>query len=401
MADTADLLRDVFARLDALEQRNDALERDNATLKQQNASLLARVDDQSTRVNTIDQDHGSPLERMSRRWVLRRGMQVAAASVAAGVLLHQDTPNVAAQSFDFVDLRPSHDAYALTAYAHGPTYPTIHATNAGAASAVYAQSYSANGAIEGRSLNVNGSGVWGSGHNGVIGVSSHGGGSGLYGNNTNNVGVLGEGAVGVKGTTSKSNYTAIVGEHTGTVGYGVLGQGKGAGVGVVGRSAGGEGVRGEGTTGMIGVSSHAGSSGVRGTNTNNIGVLGEGAVGIKGTSSKSNYTAIVGEHTGPVGYGVLGQGTGLGIGVVGRNNAGEAMRGEGRIGIYAKSTTTGGYGGVFEGGKAQLRLVPNSTAGKPTSGTHSKGELVLDSAAALWICVVGGTPGVWKQVTVS
>jgi hypothetical protein len=38
-----------------------------------------------------------------------------------------------------------------------------------------------------------------------------------------------------------------------------------------------------------------------------------------------------------------------------------------------------------------LRLVPGSTAGNPTSGAHSKGELYMDSAARLFVCTKGGT----------
>ena len=67
-----------------------------------------------------------------------------------------------------------------------------------------------------------------------------------------------------------------------------------------------------------------------------------------------------------------------GAGVVGRNRS--------------------GYGGQFEGGKAQLFLKPGGTAGKPTTGAHLKGELYMDSAARLFVCVADGTPGTWKRV---
>jgi len=45
-----------------------------------------------------------------------------------------------------------------------------------------------------------------------------------------------------------------------------------------------------------------------------------------------------------------------------------------------------------------LRLVPGSTADNPTSGAHSKGELYMDSAARLFVCTKGGTPGTWSKV---
>ena len=50
-----------------------------------------------------------------------------------------------------------------------------------------------------------------------------------------------------------------------------------------------------------------------------------------------------------------------------------------------RGSSVSGYGGHFSGGKAQVRLVPASTAGKPTMGSHQKGELYMDSAATLWV----------------
>ena len=45
-----------------------------------------------------------------------------------------------------------------------------------------------------------------------------------------------------------------------------------------------------------------------------------------------------------------------------------------------------------------LRLRPRSTPGAPTTGKWSKGTIILDSAAKLFICTAGGTPGTWKKV---
>jgi hypothetical protein len=56
------------------------------------------------------------------------------------------------------------------------------------------------------------------------------------------------------------------------------------------------------------------------------------------------------------------------------------------------------YGVVAKGGLAQLLLEPGSGAGSPTGGTHGKGEFFLDSNAALFQCVAGGTPGTWVRV---
>jgi hypothetical protein len=62
-------------------------------------------------------------------------------------------------------------------------------------------------------------------------------------------------------------------------------------------------------------------------------------------------------------------------------------------------TSAGGYGGYFKGGKAQLKLAPSGTAGKPTAGAHTKGELYMDSTATLYVCTVAGTPGTWRRLT--
>ncbi len=51
------------------------------------------------------------------------------------------------------------------------------------------------------------------------------------------------------------------------------------------------------------------------------------------------------------------------------------------------------------GGDARgLRLHARSTAGAPTTGAWSKGTIILDSAANLFICTAAGTPGTWKKV---
>jgi hypothetical protein len=58
-----------------------------------------------------------------------------------------------------------------------------------------------------------------------------------------------------------------------------------------------------------------------------------------------------------------------------------------------------GYAGFFSGGLSQLRVNPKALAGKPTSGSHLKGEIYMDSNAALFVCSGSGTPGTWRKVT--
>jgi hypothetical protein len=137
----------------------------------------------------------------------------------------------------------------------------------------------------------------------------------------------------------------VYGQHSGSLGYGIVGDGKGeAGAGVLGRNN-------EGT-------------------------------GVHGQSSKTGYAGVTAEHTGSAGFGVIGLGKGTtGAGVLGRNSS--------------------GYGGQFEGEKAQLKLKPTGSAGKPT-GAHSKGEIYMDSAGTLFICVASSTSTAaakWRKVT--
>lgn len=123
---------------------------------------------------------------------------------------------------------------------------------------------------------------------------------------------------------------------------------------------------------------------------------GQGRVGVFGTSATTGQAAVWGNHSAQ-GFGVVGDGAGAtNAGVIGRNATGDGVRGEGRTGLRGTSTT--GYGGVFQGSKAQLRLIPNAGAGRPTNGAHFKGELYLDGAAGLWLCTVSGTPGTWRKV---
>ncbi len=67
-----------------------------------------------------------------------------------------------------------------------------------------------------------------------------------------------------------------------------------------------------------------------------------------------------------------------------------------------KGISTSGYAGEFEGGKAQLKLKPAGSLGKPTSGTHSQGEIYMDSAGTLFVCVASSTATAaakWKRLS--
>jgi hypothetical protein len=118
-------------------------------------------------------------------------------------------------------------------------------------------------------------------------------------------------------------------------------------------------------------------------------VRGLGKTGVWGSSAATGYSGLYGQHTGSAGYGVVGDGTGAtGAGVIGRNPNGN--------GVEARDSV---YGGKFAGSRAQLLLVPKSATGRPTTGAHTKGEIYMDSAGALFVCTASGTPGTWRKVT--
>lgn len=156
------------------------------------------------------------------------------------------------------------------------------------------------------------------------------------------------GGTGVWGSSEKTGYSGVYGQHTGS-GYGVVGDGTGGAAGVLGRNGSGEGVRGQGR-GLT-------SAGVIGSNPTGDGVRGEGVNGVHGKGSGG-------------GTGVFGEGT-------------------------------NGYAGAFSGGKAQLRIVPKAGVGRPTSGSFDKGDVYMDSAANLFVCVastIGTSAARWVQV---
>jgi hypothetical protein len=132
--------------------------------------------------------------------------------------------------------------------------------------------------------------------------------------------------------------------------------------------------------------------GVRAIGSGNdyAGLLGRNdtGTGVWGQSSETGYSAVFGQHTGTAGYGVVGDGTGNGVGVLGRNPSGAGIEGR-----------NSRYGGRFAGSRAQLVLVPGCKAGKPTTGSHTKGEIFVDSAATLFVCTRDGNPGTWRKVT--
>jgi hypothetical protein len=192
-------------------------------------------------------------------------------------------------------------------------------------------------------------------------------------------GVRGEGQTGVFGISSGTGRAGVSGKNVSEGGgYGVVGDGTGGFEGVLGRSSRGGGVRGEGHFGVSGRATRDGGTGVYGATGPTV--RGDGVVG---SGSGLEFAGVFGSNE--TGTGVEGRGTVLGVN--GFSNAG--------AGVFGESQQ--GYAGAFQGGKAQLRIVPKSGTGPPTSGSFGAGDLYLDSAAALFVCVAGGTPGTWRR----
>jgi len=111
----------------------------------------------------------------------------------------------------------------------------------------------------------------------------------------------------------------------------------------------------------------------------------------------TGLTALEGAGTGPVDVGVSGTANGsdpsttghFAIGVLGVSSGGVGVwgaAGDDGIGIYA--------GG---GGRAPFGIAPDRSGavGPPTAGIHLLGDFWLDANGVVWICIVGGDPGVF------
>jgi hypothetical protein len=155
---------------------------------------------------------------------------------------------------------------------------------------------------------------------------------------------------------------------------GLLGRGVGTGVGVRGLSTSGHGVWGQGHNGVVGDGAGRDGVGVLGRHSEaGVGVLGQGAPGVVGVC-RAQPSPRQGESLEAL------------AGVRGESSHG--------TGVYG----SGLYGGEFKGSIAQIRLMPGTGVGHPATGAHVMGELYLDSAASLFVCIAAGFPGKWVKV---
>jgi hypothetical protein len=172
------------------------------------------------------------------------------------------------------------------------------------------------------------------------------------------------------------------------------------GAGLIGVSDTDDGVRGvtEATGGVAsGVFGYAPTRwGVYGQSTTDVGVraVSRDFYGMYAQSTNSDGIFAVALASKRGVWGESASGTGV-YGFSGPYQTGAAP--PAATGVYGESAS--GIGGYFKGGRAQLKLEPKATIGKPASGSHSKGEIYMDSKGSLFVCSASGTPGTWRKVT--
>jgi hypothetical protein len=237
-------------------------------------------------------------------------------------------------------------------------------------------------------------------NNGVLGVSSTS--NAVYGTSaaTNSAAIQGQatgGSTGVLGWSGTGTPPFTPG-HTGVLGFsdqGVGVRGEGSGIGVYGKSGNipqfsAAGVFGSSdlpnTPGVYGLgfafgvkadALGAGGVGVQGSGTGGAGVFGiSNGVGVAG-GSREAFSGVTGDSTGVVGWsGSITQPTAPAkTGVFGF-----ADQDANAVGV--RGTSNKGRGGIFKGGRAQLRLIPSTAASHPATG--QKGDLFHDRSGRLW-----------------
>lgn len=125
---------------------------------------------------------------------------------------------------------------------------------------------------------------------------------------------------------------------------------------------------------------------------------GFGLYGSIDNESRGTGGGVRGQANGPQSVGVLGQSPNTGVcGSTGQRPAPMAVP----VGVHGVGTMTDagpGLGGIFEGERAAIRLVPSLSAGAPTSGQHLIGEIVVDRVGRIFLCTVSGSAGRWVEL---
>ncbi|MCU1390703.1 MAG: hypothetical protein JWL72_4041 [Ilumatobacteraceae bacterium] len=233
------------------------------------------------------------------------------------------------------------------------------------------------------------------------GTSSNGPALTGYRTSSNTIGVTSSENCGVLGSTDIAGGAGVIG-FGGVGGAGFFGETYG-GQGVLGRTTMGVGVQGDVEVGGTGVggqfiggraqllltpASTAGAPATQAHVTGEIFLDKNGTVFVcTAAGSPGTWREIGGSGASNL-IGVSSSGQG----VLGRTTTGVGVQGD---------VTAGGTGvpGQFGGGRAQLLLIPASTAGAPTTQAHAQGEIFLDNSATVFVCTAAGTPGTWRDIS--
>jgi hypothetical protein len=237
-----------------------------------------------------------------------------------------------------------------------------------------------------------------------------------------NPGISGKGFVGVEGngTYGVNGDGDLVGvDGFSSAGTGVKARGGAVGVLATGSGTSGVGVEAHGTAlGVTALSDNTalgatgGKIGLFGSSYNGTAVQAESTNGtaIKATDTNgtvvdatSNKTAVRAVSYDGVAVNASGGVTAVmayadkpGSDGVDAFGAERGVCAEGRTGVVGRGST--GVGGEFSGAAAPIRLVPGTTAGAPSGGTHQQGELYIDSNGVLYVCKTDGPSAVWVKV---
>lgn len=271
------------------------------------------------------------------------------------------------------------------------------------------------------------------GNPGVFGTANPGSANGVIGSTVSGVGVFGGAnatsgqAMGVQGVTSSPEGIGVMGNNFSSTGQANGVQGYTAsseGTGIWGWASSESGA----TTGASGYSQSSSGVGVAGGNNSPTG----DTIGVRGGVSSPTGRGVVGIAFNPSGspIGVLGDSgavSGIGVRALAGGQAGTALQalagGQNGVAVQAGAyhpsgvTTALSAGAVSPLGTA-VRAQGATSVEAQSSRTHLRlgrssgawpapplgaglareaGELVFDGSR-LWLCVVSGTPGLWREV---
>ena len=130
-------------------------------------------------------------------------------------------------------------------------------------------------------------------------------------------------------------------------------------------------------------------------------------VNYKGTVVASSFNIQSGDQTAAndgilnglfanAGTALLGVASGNGTQGIGITGWSKKPLGTGIVGFTGAA---GAYGGEFFGGLAEVRLRPGGAAPITLTNAHQVGEMYEDETGILWICVVAGSPGSWREIS--